>query len=274
MKVAAAVFKKEEHRLLTSYKRLAGKVSSLLELSYGQGVNIVVLPALLGCIFENDEKYLEDILGLSDKYKGMAICPGSFFEREKGCTYHSSCIMLDGNIIARQRQIYLAKWEQGIGLARGKELTCTHVSGMKVCIIISTDVFYPQVSRAAAMSGAELVLSPVAILGTGNRYRQLSGLWQNTQANLFFGIESGFKGSFGGLEFNSLSMVHAPLDMTEREDGFMDAEGNARDASIITAVLDNEKRKEAVKKFNTFAQLNFEAYRDIFDAKGNGGSNV
>jgi len=151
------------------------------------------------------------------------------------------------------------------------ELNSISVGGMKLGIIISTDIFYPQVSRALAMSGVELVLSPVAIKGTVNMSRQLSGLWQNVQANLFFGIESGFKGSFNGCEFHSRSIIHAPLEMTGKEDGFMAFEGNAQGTPVVAAELDSEKRKEAVSKFNTLAQLNIEAYKDIFSVTGSGG---
>ena len=59
--------------------------------------------------------------------------------------------------------------------------------------------------------------------------------------------------------------------MTAGEDGFLALEGENREGAIITAELDNEKRKEAVRKFNTLAQLNIEAYKDIFMPSLNGG---
>lgn len=121
------------------------------------------------------------------------------------------------------------------------------------------------------MSGVELVLAPTAVKGSGNMSRQLAGLWQNVQANLFFGIESSFNGSFKGHDFQGSSIIHAPLDMTAGEDGFLALEGENREGAIITAELDNEKRKEAVRKFNTLAQLNIEAYKDIFMPSLNGG---
>ena len=272
MKVASIVFN-NDCLALTSYERLAEKTDSWLELCHRQEIKIVVLPALLGCLFENGKRYVHDVTELSKAYKGMAICPGSYYEADSENTYHSSCIIIDGNIIMEQRQIYLAKWEKELGLTRGSKLNSISLGGMKVGIIIATDVFYPQVSRALAMSGVELVLAPTAIIGSGNMSRQLAGLWQNVQANLFFGIESSFKGNFKGHGFRGSSIIHAPLDMTKEEDGYLALEGESREETIIAAELSNEMRKQAVRKFDTLAQLNIEAYKDMFMSAINGGNN-
>jgi len=271
VKAASVVFKRDDYKELTSYKKLFLKIEKLLGLCSEQSVEVVVFPALLGCLFDSGERYISDIVELSNAYKGMAICPGSYYEADSGKAYHSSCIITNGRILLKQRQIYLAKWEKNIGLSRGTELKSILLHGMKLGIIISTDVFYSQVSRAFAMSGAELILSPVAFIGKENKSRQLSGLWQNVQVNPFFGVESGYKGSFCGYEFESCSAVHAPLEMTEKGDGFLVVESESQENEIILAELDNEKRKEAVKKFNTLAQLNIEAYKDMLFAPNEGG---
>ncbi|HYF81628.1 MAG TPA: carbon-nitrogen hydrolase family protein [Clostridia bacterium] len=271
MNAASIVFNNDDYLELTSYEQLAGKVAGWLQLCCEHKIDMVVLPALLGCLFDNGERYINDIIELSNAYKGMAICPGSYFEADYADTYHSSCIIMEGEKIMEQRQIYLAKWEKGLGLSRGTELNSISLRGLKLGIIISTDVFYPQVSRALAMSGVKLVLAPTAIIGSRNMSRQLAGLWQNVQANLFFGMESSFNGSFKGHDFHGSSIIHAPLDMTAGEDGFLALEGKSQKCAIITAELDNEKRKEAVRKFNTLGQLNIEAYKDIFMPSRNGG---
>jgi predicted amidohydrolase len=255
---------------MTSCESLLGKAEKWLEACYESGTSVVVFPAMLGCLFNDWESYISEIIRMSCIYKGMAICPGSCYEKDSGETFHTSWVIMEGNIIIKQRQIYLAKWEKELGLSRGNELKSYSLDGMKLGIIVSTDVFYPQVSRALAMSGVELVLVPSSIKGSENTARQLSGLWQNVQANLFFGIESGFKGSFKGHEFYSTSMIHAPLEMTEKGDGILIREDDRVKKSIITADIDNEKRKAAVKRFNTLAQLNYEVYRNIFKASFGG----
>jgi predicted amidohydrolase len=264
MKAASVVFKKDDYFELESYESLLSLVEKRLELCCEQGVGVVVFPALLGCLFNNGERYLNDIIELSKLYKGIAICPGSCYETDMGKTYHSSCIARDGNILLTQRQLYLAKWERNMGLSRGMELDIIIIEGMMIGIVISTDAFYPQVSRALAMKGVDMVLSPMAVKGENDRIRQLTGLWQNVQSNLFFGVESGFKGSFKSNRFFSRSIIHAPLLMTEKENGFMAFEEKTQRSPIITAELDNGKRKETVKSFDTLKQLNIEAYRNVF----------
>lgn len=266
MKAASIVMNSTDYQEITDYTGLIRKIIGWLRLCHEQGVSIAALPALLGCLFDNPEEYLRDIMSLSNTYKGMAICPGSWYEKDKGNIYHTSGIIIDGELAMKQRQLYLAKWEKELGLSRGSELDSISFGGLKLGILLSTDVFYPQVSRALALSGAELVIAPTAVAGRRSRYRQLAGLWQNVQGNLFFGMESSFKGSFRGLEFNGTSMLAAPLDMTEAEDGFLVREPEGMESGIITAELDNEKRLKAAEAFNTLGQLNKDAYRDIFAA--------
>lgn len=269
MKVASVVLGHYEYMEITGSEALTGKAEKWLEACHESGISVVVFPALLGCIFDDGESYINEIIKMSCIYKGMAICPGSCYEKLPGKTYHTSWVIMDGNIIIKQRQIYLAKWEKGLGLSRGVELESFTLEGIKIGVMISTDVFYPQISRALAMSGVDLVLAPIAVKGGANAARQLAGLWQNVQANLFFGIESGFKGSFKGYEFYSTSMIHAPLEMTEKDDGILMREDKCGLKPIIAADIDNRRRKAAVSRFDTLAQLNAEAYRDIFkDSSG------
>lgn len=263
MKAAAAVFYEEDFAEISTYEKLLEKADSWFNCCGENSVDVIVLPALMGCLYSDGERYIDNILRLSLNYRELAICPGSFYEKMADCTYHSSCIITDGRVVLRQRQIYLAKWEKGMKLSRGAELNYVSLKGLKTAIIISTDLFYPQVSRTAAMSGAELILAPAAIKGGRNFSRQLSGLWQNVQQNLFFGIESGFKGSFDGNEFYSRSIIHGPLELTERDNGLLSFENKGKRSPAVCAELDNDKRKLAVERFDTLSQLNVELYKDM-----------
>ncbi|MGE5631192.1 MAG: hypothetical protein ACM3TR_08870 [Caulobacteraceae bacterium] len=78
MKAASVVFKPEDLKESCSYGKLMVKVEGWLEQCRRNGIELVVFPALLGCLFGDGEKYINDIQQLSVKYKGLAICPGSF----------------------------------------------------------------------------------------------------------------------------------------------------------------------------------------------------
>lgn len=264
MKAASVVVREGEMKEIDSPKKFLYKINSWFDVCAENGVNIVVLPALLGCLWDFDgkyEKYIDGMRVLSSKYSGIYVCPGSFWERVGDRIYHSSCILFNGDIKLFQRQIYLARWEREYNLSRGNALNITEIDGFKVGIVLSTDVFYPQVSRHLALSGVEIVLSPVAIKGSKNFAMQVSGLWQNVQQNLFFAVESGFKGEYMGHNFYSESAIHAPLEMTKNKDGFLVREN---DSSVIVSELDNSVRKKAILKFDVLSQLNTEFYRGIF----------
>lgn len=261
MRVGAVVVKNEDFDFITK-DEILNKILLILIKALDERLDIIVFPGLFGCPFENDRDYIEKILRMSINFKNIAICPGSYFEKSEGKVYHSSCIIQNGRILLRQRQLYLSRWERDLKLSRGENIGFADIKGFKTAILISTDTFYPQVSRYVAMSKADLVLSPVAIYGKILSY-QLSALWQNVQQNLFFGVESGFKGKFDGKDFYSLSIIHAPLEMTERENGILEIERNNY-SSIITAELDNEKRIKAVDKFNVLDKLNKKLYTNIF----------
>lgn len=58
-----------------------------------------------------------------------------------------------------QRQIYLARWERELGFSRGAKIELREIKDWRLALIISTDVFYPQVSRRIALRGADIILS-------------------------------------------------------------------------------------------------------------------
>lgn len=260
LKVASVVFKGKGLTKCTP-ETYYEKIDILLSLASKNEIDLILFPGLIGNLAPYRNAFANNILSLSKKYPSLTICPGSFFEHDKDDIYHTSFIAKNGQILLRQRQIYLAKWEREIGLKRGIEAKLVDINGFKTGIVLSTDTFYPQVARYLALNGAELILSPAAIKAQKNSVFQLSGLWQSVQQNLFFAMDSGFKGTFLDMEFHSHSFIYAPLAMTEKEDGFLAKENNDH---IITAVLDKEKRVEAMKKFNPLKQLNSEFYKDMF----------
>lgn len=256
-------------------KGLMGDMRLLIEKAISVNADIILLPAYIGCLYDMIRNgrgsvkelferpggfFLEDMQRLSAEYK-IHICPGSFWEQENGRVYHASCILYNGEIIVKQRQLYLARWERDFGLERGTKTSLADIGGRKIGIIVSTDVFYPQVSRELALKGADVVLCPAAFIGERNDAVQLSGMWQQTQQNLFFAVESGYNGPIGELLLWGQSNIYAPLEMTEHEDGFL--VHNQENKPFIFCSLDNEKRKAAVAKFDVLGPLNKELYHSM-----------
>jgi len=239
-------------------------------------VDIIVFPGFTGCFFQqlscpnrsimslideaDSREYIEQVKELSQNYK-IAICPGSYWQKEKNNIYHESCLIINGEVQLKQRQIYLARWERELGFSRGVKIELKEIKDWKLALIISTDVFYPQVSRMAALKGADIVLSPVGFIGEKNRALQVSGLWQEVQQNQFFAVESGFNGFLGEQSFWGESIIHAPLEMTEGGDGYLKRSSGQQ--SLTIAELDNKKRRKAISKFDVLSQLNREFYQQM-----------
>jgi len=277
MKAASVEWKKNEWKRIDKPKALVGKIKEYLEKAIKEQVDIIVFPGFTGCFFQqlscpdnrsvrslinkaDSREYIEQVKELSQNYK-ITICPGSYWQKEKNNIYYESCLIINGEVQLKQRQIYLARWERELGFSRGVKIELREIKDWRLALIISTDVFYPQVSRMAALRGADIVLSPVGFTGEKNRALQVSGMWQEVQQNQFFAVESGFNGFLGEQSFWGESVIYAPLEMTEKGDGYL--ERSSGQQRLIIAELDNEKRRKAISKFDVLSQLNREFYQQM-----------
>jgi len=276
MKVASVEWQKSEWKRIDKPEALVHQIKECLEKAIKEQVDIIVFPGFMGCFFQqlrypdrsiksiineaDSREYIEQVKELSRKYK-IAICPGSYWQKEKSNIYHESILIINGEVQLKQRQIYLARWERELEFSRGTKIELKEIKDWKVALIISTDVFYPQVSRMIALRGADIVLSPVGFIGENNPALQISGMWQEVQQNQFFAVESGFNGFLGERNFWGESMIHAPLAMTRRENGFLARSRGQQ--SLIIAELNNKKRRKAISKFDVLSQLNREFYQQM-----------
>jgi predicted amidohydrolase len=167
------------------------KIKEYLEKAIKEQVDIIVFPGFTGCFFQqlsypdrsirslineaDSREYIEQVKELSQGYQ-IAICPGSYWQKEKNNIYHESILIINGEIQLNQRQIYLARWERELGFSRGAKIELREIKDWRLALIISTDVFYPQVSRRIALRGADIILSPVGFRGENNRALQVSGM--------------------------------------------------------------------------------------------------
>ncbi|WP_350344747.1 carbon-nitrogen hydrolase family protein [Proteinivorax tanatarense] len=262
MKVAAVHWTSDVYKKITDERSLFTAMEKELNKAQQQKVQLIVFPGFLGCLYaqitmEKFSEYLDMVYKFSKEFK-VAICPGSYWEKTNNECYHSTSIIKNGKLIVNQRQIYLAKWEQRIGLSRGIKLNTCQLGKFNIGIMISTDNFYPQVGRALAKMGCDLVLSPIGLVGNYNEALQISGVHQKVQQNLFFAIECGFNGNVKGNSFWSSSSIHAPLLMTAEERGYL-CKSNST-PQLLTAELVHKDRLKAISNFNVLNHLNTEFY--------------
>jgi predicted amidohydrolase len=262
IKIAVVHWSKEHWDGVKDPQQIRQSIINGLQKAKQEECELIVFPAFTGAVYDSMVRvsghFLEFILKISTQYS-FFICPGSYLEMDKDKLYHTSLIINSGEIVLKQRQLYLSKWEKAFGLSRGSDIETFDVHGLKTAIILSTDCFYPQVSRRAALLGVKLVLSPVGILGSRNPAVQISGMWQQVQQNMFFGIDCGFNGTFNGRSFWADSIVYAPLSATPDESGII--EKASRGNEIITSLLDYRSVEMAKCGFDPLRQLNPQFYR-------------
>jgi predicted amidohydrolase len=224
------------------------------------GVGLAVFPACTGMAYGGGQPggFFAAMREISRKYPDMGICPGSMRENDAGRVYHCSELILGGEILLRQRQLYLSRGEREEGLSRGETIEYVDFKGYKTCIVMGADVFYPQVSRMAALEGAELALCPVAYPKRMGRPLQAAGVWREAQLNLFFAVESCFRGAYGGEEYGGEQTVQGPLGIDIATHGLL-----SRGEESATAELDRERRHAGISKFDVLAQLNPALYGNM-----------
>lgn len=227
-----------------------------------QGADLVVFPGFAGLLFlhlqypklnlhelvqyADAEEYQMAICKLSHDLP-LAICLGSYWVEEDERVFTASCIIEKGHICLEQKQIYLSRWEQDIGLCRGVKQEMLVRDDWRIGIVVGSDVFYPQVSRGLALNGANLILAPVGFVGEPNQWQQVSGIWSSTQQNQFFAVESGLNGMIAEMTFWGESMIHAPVEMTPHVDGFLVRTGLMNPATRLNGSMAEEKYAAALQ---------------------------
>ncbi|GAG99590.1 unnamed protein product, partial [marine sediment metagenome] len=118
MKVASVEWQKSEWKRIDKTKTLVDKIKKYLGKAIEGEVDIIVFPGFTGCFFQqlsypdrsirslikeaDSTEYIEQVKELSRECS-IAICPGSYWRKEKGNIYHESCLIINGKVQFKQR---------------------------------------------------------------------------------------------------------------------------------------------------------------------------
>ncbi|RJX25380.1 MAG: hypothetical protein C4554_07480 [Dethiobacter sp.] len=212
---------------------------------------------------EELNKIFIDLHGELARQYQLYLASGTILEGEDGRIFHSS-ILFDrkGQVIGCQRQTHLSRLEKDMGFSRGEELQIFNTELGKLGFVVHNDSWYPEVSRILALQGAEIICHPGALPEEHNSCRQLAGMWQETQQNQFFCVESQLVAPMAGEFFAAISAIHAPCEMTENKTGFL-IRGEAGQ-STVSARLDFAAREQVLENYPLLSFLNPDAYRRYF----------
>ncbi len=216
--------------------------------------------AYLKCCAELTPRFLEVHTELA-RSAGVFLVPGTFLEIDGANCYHSSALIgPNGEICGRQRQTHLSREERAAGLSRGAELRTFSTPSGTAGLVVGSDAWYPEVSRILGLQGTDIACHPGSIPESFSPHYQLCGMWKEVQQNQFFGIESQLSPTVGGENFQGRCAIHAPCEMTEDKSGYLALSSN-KEGPAVSAFLDFQARRKAIREYPLYAFLNPPAYR-------------
>lgn len=168
------------------------------------GAQVVVLPEMFNCPYSREyfKKYAslgheETVAAMSRwaKDNGILLIGGSIPETEDGKIYNT-CFVLDkiGEVIARHRKVHLfdvdipgMRFAESATFSPGSDVTVFDTEFGRMGAAVCYDVRFPELHRAMAVRGAEVVFLPAQFnLATGPKHWELALRSRAVDNELYF----------------------------------------------------------------------------------------
>jgi len=167
----------------------------------------------------------------------------------------------DGRVLGMQAQTHRSAGDRAAGLRVGAELVPIETPVGRLGLVTDADVEYPEVSRILSLQGAHLLVHQAA-LSHWNEAVALVRLWREVQANQLFGVEAYAVGA----GFRGRSAIHAPLEMTPGNSGWLARAPDDERAAVVLADLDLEQLARVREAYPIDRLRNEAQYRRYFPA--------
>lgn len=135
-----------------------------------KGADLIVLPELLTCkgVTHDYVSVAESVPGPSTEYFGVLAKKHDCYlvvglpERDGHLVYNVAALIgPDGGLVGKYRKVTLPREEIARGIAPGHDYPVFDTRFGKVGMMVCYDVFFPEVARQLAMSGAEVIALPI-----------------------------------------------------------------------------------------------------------------
>lgn len=184
-------------------------------------------------------------LGRLAREFGLVVVGGSLFVRdlETGSVRHRACVFdVDGTVIGCQDKLNLTADEQEL-VEPGTEICAIDTRAGRLGVLLGWDILYPELPRALAAQGAEVLIGLGATPGAAQGQMLRSALSMRVEENQVFGvgsfmIGSNYLGQLNREEYLGQSAVLAPISLTDRGSGVLVQMGTNRTEGLIAAALD------------------------------------
>lgn len=165
----------------------------------------------------------------------------------------------DGRVLGTQVQTHRSAADRASGVGAGVELAPIDTPAGLLGLVCGADVEYPEVSRLLCLQGAHILVHQAA-LTRWSEALALARLWREVQANQVFGIEAYAVGA----GCRGRSAIHAPLEMTPGQTGWLAQAPDDEHPAVVLADLDFAQL-EKVREAYPIGRLRNEAqYRRYF----------
>lgn len=200
MKIAVCQIRTELDKAVTMEK-----AEKMVKEAADNGADIVVLPEMFNCPY--DKKYFkpfakaengESVAAMSAwaKEKGIILVGGSIPE-PAGEKLYNTCFVFDenGEIIAKHRKAHLfdvdieggIRFKESNNFTPGNEITVFDTKFGKMGVMVCFDIRFPELSRAMANRGAQVIFCPAQFnMTTGPKHWELSVRARAMDNELFF----------------------------------------------------------------------------------------
>ena len=246
------------------------KAEKMIEEAAENGVQVICLPEMFSCPYANeyftpaaDARQRETIDAMSSwaKENHVILIGGSIPEKEQGRIYNTCFVFNErGEQIARHRKVHLfdvdlpgMRFQESETFTPGEEITVFDTSLGRFGVAICFDVRFPEMFRAMARRGAEMIFLPAQFNGkTGPAHWELMLRMRALDNEIFFAGASaaryeGFSYECWGhsLFADPYGSVLASCDETEQ---------------ILYADIDFSRIREVRAQLPTFCRLRSELY--------------
>lgn len=200
IKIAVCQIRTETDKALTMQK-----ASAMISEAAQNGADIAVLPEMFNCPYSN--KYFrafaeaengESIEAMSSwaRDNKVILVGGSIPEKDGDKLYNTSFVFdRDGSMIAKHRKAHMfdVEFENGISFKEskhfspGNEITVFDTEYGKMGLMVCFDIRFPELSRAMAKRGAQVIFCPAQFnMTTGPKHWELSMRARAVDNELFF----------------------------------------------------------------------------------------
>lgn len=169
------------------------KAEAMVKQAAVNGANVVVLPEMFNCPYSKeyfssfaDAENGESVEQMSAwaRENGIILIGGSIPEKD-GDKLYNTCFVFDenGNVIAKHRKMHLfdvdieggIRFKESNHFAAGNEITVFDTKYGKMGVLVCFDMRFPELVRAMARRGAEVVVCPAQFnMTTGPKHWELT----------------------------------------------------------------------------------------------------